>query len=81
MKLKALSSLAAGLVVATLAQSAVAATLGDHPAVLVAKTWKERGIDPNTFIVLHPAGPIYLAASPSEKEKTPREKSRVANVK
>jgi hypothetical protein len=29
---------------------------GDHPAVLVAKQWHARGIDPNQFIVAHPAG-------------------------
>lgn len=31
-------------------------TLGQHPAVLVAQQWSKRGIDPNTFIVAHPAG-------------------------
>jgi hypothetical protein len=29
--------------------------LGEHPAVLVAHQWPTRGIDPNRFIVLHPA--------------------------
>jgi hypothetical protein len=31
------------------------APLGDHPAVLVAKQWRSRAIDPNQFIVAHPA--------------------------
>jgi len=42
--------------------------LGDHPAVTVAKAWKTRGIDPNTFIVAHPAGLKLTAASPSEND-------------
>lgn len=41
------------------------AQLGDHPAVVVARTM--RGIDPNTFIVAHPARLQLLAASPSAK--------------
>lgn len=40
------------------------AQMGDHPAVVVARTAK-RHIDPNTFIVAHPAGVRFLAASPS----------------
>jgi hypothetical protein len=39
--------------------------LGDHPAVVLARTAK-KGIDTNTFIVAHPAGVRQLAASPSE---------------
>jgi hypothetical protein len=42
--------------------------LGDHPAVTVAKSWKNRGIDPNTFIVGHPAGLKLTTASPSEND-------------
>jgi hypothetical protein len=42
--------------------------LGDHPAVTIAKTWNERGIDPNTFIVAHPAGLKLTTASPSEND-------------
>lgn len=40
------------------------AQMGDHPAVVVARTAK-RNVDPNTFIVAHPAGVRHLAASPS----------------
>lgn len=29
--------------------------VGEHPAVLVARQWQVRGIDPNQFIVAHPA--------------------------
>jgi hypothetical protein len=37
--------------------------LGNHPAVLIAQSWSSRGIDPNTFIVMHPAGPIWVNTS------------------
>ena len=30
-------------------------SIGEHPAVLVARTYSTRGIDPNHFIVMHPA--------------------------
>lgn len=43
----------------------VSAQMGDHPAVIVARTQAKRGIDPNTFIVAHPAGVRQLAASPT----------------
>ena len=69
---------AAALVVASLAQPAIAKTLGEHPAVIVARTWSTRGIDPNTFIVLHPASPQFLAASPTEKDKATREQAQLA---
>jgi hypothetical protein len=39
--------------------------LGQHPAVLVAQKWSSRGIDPNTFIVAHPARLELLAAPPT----------------
>jgi hypothetical protein len=45
------------------------AQMGDHPAVVVARTAK-RGIDPNTFIVAHPAAPRLLAASPNATKTT-----------
>jgi hypothetical protein len=48
---------------------ATAESLGEHPAVVVAREWNSQGIDPNTFIVLHPAAPRFLAASPTEKDK------------
>jgi hypothetical protein len=69
MNVKTLPRLAAALVFASLAHSAIAETLGEHPAVIVARTWSTQGIDPNTFIVLHPAAPKLLAASPTEKGK------------
>jgi hypothetical protein len=69
---------AAALVVASLAQPAIAETLGEHPAVLVARTWSARGIDPNTFIVAHPARLELLAASPTERDKTVGEQARGA---
>src|SRR5882757_113937 len=68
-----LRSLAAALVFTSLAHSAIAQSLGEHPAVLVARTWNNRGIDPNTFIVRHPAGPIWLNASPTAKSKAARD--------
>jgi hypothetical protein len=69
MNVKTLRPLAAALVFASSAHSAIAETLGEHPAVIVARTWSTRGIEPNTFIVLHPAGPQFLAVSPTEKDK------------
>jgi hypothetical protein len=69
MNVKTLRWLAAALVFGSLATSAIAETLGEHPAVIVAREWSSRGIDPNTFIVLHPAAPQFLAASPAEKDK------------
>lgn len=69
MTLKTLRRLAATLVFGSLATSAIAETLGEHPAVIVAREWSSQGIDPNTFIVLHPAAPQFLAVSPTEKDK------------
>jgi hypothetical protein len=37
-----------------------------HPAVRVAESWSTRAIDPNTFIVAHPARLQLLAASSTE---------------
>jgi hypothetical protein len=66
MNMKLSQSLATvALVVAGLAQPVVAETLGEHPAVLVQRAWSTRGIDPNTFIVAHPARLPLLAASPT----------------
>jgi hypothetical protein len=67
MNVKMLRRVAAVLVLAPLAHSAIAEGLGEHPAVIVARTWSTREIDPNTFIVLHPASPHFVAASPAEK--------------
>jgi hypothetical protein len=41
--------------------------------VLVARTWNSRGIDPNTFIVAHPAGLRWVAASPTATDKPTRD--------
>jgi hypothetical protein len=69
---------AAALVVASPAQPAIAETLGEHPAVLVARTWSARGIDPNAFIAAHPARLELLAAPPTERDKTVREQAQGA---
>jgi len=69
MNVRTLWPLAAALVFASLAHSAIAEALGEHPAVIVARTWSTRGIDPNTFIVQHPASPRWLAMSPTERDK------------
>jgi hypothetical protein len=69
MNAKILTSLAAALVVTSLAHPAIAGPQGEHPAVLVARTWSSRGIDPNTFIVQHPAGHVWVSASPTSNEK------------
>jgi hypothetical protein len=47
-------------------------TLGQHPAVLVAQQWRTRGIDPNTFIVAHPARLELLAAPVTEETSASR---------
>jgi len=67
MNIKTLQRLAAAFVLGSLATSAVAEGLGEHPAVIVARTWNARGIDPNTFIVLHPTAPQFFAAAPTDK--------------
>jgi hypothetical protein len=77
MNLKTIGPLAAAtLLGASLAHPAIAEPLGEHPAVLLARTWSTRGIDPNIFILLHPAAPKFLAESPTEK--TSREQAQPA---
>jgi hypothetical protein len=76
--MKSSSVLISAIAVATLGLSASALAsppdahagekLGDHPAVTIAKKWNTRGIDPNTFIVAHPAGVKLTTASPSEND-------------
>jgi hypothetical protein len=46
--------------------TAIDASSGEHPAVLVARTYGARGIDPNQFIVMHPARLQLVDASPTE---------------
>ena len=64
-----LLAVTAGTDTAHSADKPAAEKLGEHPAVIVARNWSARGIDPNTFIVAHPARLQLLAASPSEKEQ------------
>ena len=52
--------------------SATRETVGHHPAVLVAQAWGARAIDPNTFIVGHPAGRQLVAASNVELDRIVR---------
>jgi hypothetical protein len=81
MNTKSLPSLAAALVIASLAHPVIAEPLGEHPAVLVARAWSSRAIDPNTFIVLHPAGPRWVNESPTTKDKaTPDVAPRAAKT-
>lgn len=56
-----------------------AATLGDHPAVIVTRTRKP-SIDPNTFIVAHPAG-LQLTSTGSFVAQESSETSATATVK
>lgn len=72
MKPRNLRLLAAALVVTSLAHPVIAETLGEHPAVLVARTWNSRGIDPNTFIVLPPAATTWINSPPVEKHGAKR---------
>jgi hypothetical protein len=55
-------------------------SLGQHPAVLVAQTWNTRGIDPNKFIVAHPAGLQLIAASPAAKDPQRAEAATIAST-
>jgi hypothetical protein len=64
MNAKVLSSVAAALVVTSFVPPAIAEPLGEHPAVVVAQTWNNRGIDPNTFIVAHPASTRWVSEAP-----------------
>jgi hypothetical protein len=47
----------------------VSKPLEAHPAVRVAQSWSTRGIDPNTFIVGHPAG-VQLAVPSAQSPGT-----------
>jgi hypothetical protein len=69
MNAKVLSSIAAALVVSSLTQPAIAEPLGEHPAVVVARTWNNRGIDPNTFLVAHPASTRWVSEAPKTADK------------
>ena len=60
--------------------TATSEKLGEHPAVLVAQTWSTRGIDPNTFIVAHPARLQLVAASPTERDAPRGESEAVAST-
>ena len=75
MNIKTLRSLAAALMVTSLPLTAIAESLGEHPAVLAARTWNSRdadpnslGLIPNTFVFLHPAGPVWVDRSPTVGE-------------
>jgi hypothetical protein len=69
MNAKILSSLATALLVTSFVPPAIAEPLGEHPAVLVARTWNSRGIDPNTFIVAPPASTRWLSEAPKTADK------------
>jgi hypothetical protein len=69
MNAKVLSSIAAALVVTSFVPPAIAEPLGEHPAVVVARTWNNRGIDPNTFIVAHPASTRWVSEAPKTADK------------
>jgi hypothetical protein len=69
MNAKILSSLSAALVVTSFVPPAIAEPLGEHPAVVVARTWNNRGIDPNTFIVAHPASTQWIYEAPKTADE------------
>jgi len=60
-------------VLTALAQPAMAESLGEHPAVLVARTWSSRGIDPNTYIILPPAYVHWVYALPRANDEATSE--------
>lgn len=64
MNAKVLSSLSAALVITSFVPPAIAEPLGEHPAVVVARTWNNRGIDPNTFIVAPPSSTQWVHEAP-----------------
>ena len=77
MNAKTLRSLAVALAIISLPYPAIAESPGEHPAVLVARTWSSGGVDPstlgvipNSFIFLHPAGPIWASATAKEHNAT-----------
>lgn len=48
--------------------TATSEKLGEHPAVVVAQSAGTRGIDPNTFIVAHPARLQLITTSQGEQD-------------
>ncbi len=70
MNAKVLSSLTAALVVTSFVPPAIAEPMGDHPAVVVARTWNHRGIDPNTFIVAPPASTQWVSEAPKTADES-----------
>ena len=69
MNTKVLSSLSAALIVSSFVSPVMAEPLGEHPAVVVARTWNQRGIDPNTFIVAPPASTQWIADAPKTADE------------
>jgi hypothetical protein len=69
MNTKVLSSLTAALVVTSFVPPAIAEPMGDHPAVVVARTWNHRGIDPNTFILAPPASTQWISEAPKTADE------------
>ena len=61
------AALLSGERIAAVVEPTVIEPTGDHPAVIVARQWSTRGIDPNQFIVAHPAG-LRLIATPQSGE-------------
>jgi hypothetical protein len=59
------AALLSGERIAAVVEPTVVEPTGDHPAVIVARQWSTRGIDPNQFIVGHPAGVRLIATPPS----------------
>lgn len=72
MNTKILSSISAALIVSSFAVPASAEPLGDHPAVVVARTWNSRGIDTNRFIPAPPASTTWVAAAPGVDNELPQ---------
>ena len=79
MNAKVLSSISAALVVASFVPPAMAETLGEHPAVVVARTWNNRAIDTNTFIVGHPASPRWVSDAPKSADE-PAQVDKASNL-
>lgn len=59
------------LIAALAVTPAVAQPLGEHPAVIIAKQWQNRGYDYQSKFYLHPAGLTLLAEAPHGMSEHP----------
>lgn len=68
---KTMKNLLIAALVSLAVTPAVAQSLGEHPAVIVAKQWTNRGYDYQSKFYRHPAGLALLAEAPHEMGEHP----------